>query len=384
MGATPDDVTITVEDKPSAFESLIGDILSTVLVANRVASFTATDAEISGNNITINASSATQTRWDDVGEYVDSIGDQLLGTLSEISDIVISLISPISGQVKIQKATGEIKLTNTTVAAGGEVDASFTTVGINGAVANVPFIVNIGYGETLAKANVDLAGTTTITADGDVVVTSTVASENEVSSRAAANTRLSNSDSIDVGVSLGIALANQESTVTLGQNARIETTSGSVDVGASSEGETSAEGEAIIVRDGVAGLTVGVAVEKATIISDVLGTIIAANPQGAAVHEFDAAALVSLVDDTITLQNIDPDKEIQRGQELNYRANGNAPIGGLLDGTSYFVADVENVPPGLFTGTKRIRLRSKQRERFRSSPPTNPRSSPMPAGSRSP
>ncbi len=360
------DITINVSDKPTAAESLFGDLVLPILVANRVASFKASGAEIDGGDITINAESETQTRWDDPGEYFDGIADQLLSSATGLVDVIGSLVSPLTGQVKVQKATGDISLTNTKIKASGEVtlasvsksNASFVTVGINSAfAASLPFIVNVGYGETLAKANVSLEGTTEITAADDVSVTSSAEAEVEVVSRASANGVLSNSDAVDVGISLGIAVQNQESLVKLGENAKIESKEGSVEFSATGDGSTHGEGEALVFRDGIAGLAVGVAVEKATVTSEVLGTILAGNPQTDSIFRFTPSNVVNISDNTITLSNIDEDDALKRGQKLIYRSMGNAVIDGLEDGETYFVADVENVPPGAdFSGTQKIWL----------------------------
>jgi hypothetical protein len=189
----PGNIEISVEDKPTSGESIFGDLVLPILVANRVASVTATGAEIDGGDVTINASSATQTRWDDLGEYFDDIADQLLNNLGSFLDVAGSLVSPLTGQVKVQKATGDITFTNAKITASGEVEiaaesesnASFVTVGVNALfAASLPFIINVGYGETLAKANVNVAGTTEITAGGDVTVTSSASAEAKVKSRA--------------------------------------------------------------------------------------------------------------------------------------------------------------------------------------------------------
>ncbi len=359
-------ITITVEDKPTAAESVFGDLLLPLLVANRVASFNASGAEIDGGDITIEAGAETQTRWDDAGEYFDGIANQLLDSASGLVDVIGSLVSPLTGQVKIQKATGSISLTDTKIKSTGEVElaassdsnASFVTVGINSLFASaLPFIVNVGYGETLAKASVSLEGTTEVKASGDVSVTSEATAEAEVVSRASANGQLSNSDAVDVGISLGIAVQNQESHVKLGEKAKIESTGGSVDFSAEGDGSTHGEGEALVFRDGIAGLAVGVAVEKATVTSEVNGTILAGNPQTDSVFEFTPSSVVNVSENSITLSNIDEDFAIERGDTLVYRSLGHAVIAGLDDGQSYIVADVENVPlAASFTGTQKIWL----------------------------
>ncbi len=362
-------ITVKAQDTPTAAESVIGDILSPVLVTNRLASISATGAKIRGGDVTLSVESETQTRWDDVGEYANEIAGQLFTTLSSISDVAVSLALPLSGQVKIQKATGDVTLTDTEIVSSGSVDisatsssdASFTTVGVNSKVpiggSTSPLLISIGYGETLAKANIALDGATKISAQGDVSVVSDVSSSSGVVSRGSGNGVLSNSDAVDYAISLAISLTNEESTVRLAKDSQIITAHGSVNVKANGEADTEAEAQTHLFRDGVAGLAVGVSVDKATITNDVFGTIIAENPQGATAFEFLSSDVVNVAGDTITLENIAADQAIIPWQQLVYRANGNPSIGGLNDGESYYVSEVENVPQGnTFSGTQKIRL----------------------------
>ena len=78
---------------------------------------------------------------------------------------------------------------------------------------------------------------------------------------------------------------------------------------------------------------------------------------GATKYAFNSAQVVSVADNSITLADIPSENQITRGQTLVYLAEGNTPIGGLVNGNEYVVADVENVPAGnTFTGTQKIRL----------------------------
>ena len=362
------DVSIEASNAPTAGASVFGDLASPVLVTDNLASIKVSSALIRGKNVSITAESATQTRWDDVGDYFDDVADSLLSTLSQVSDLGLSLISPISGQVKIQKASSDIVLSNAEVEAEGTVtikstsaaDSSFQTVGINALTipaASNKFIVSIGYGETLSKANVAIAGTTTISAKGDVTVATDVEATSVVGARGVGNARISNSDSVDLAIALALSLNNAESTVSTGASSRIESSAGSVFVNAQGESETEAGADAILFRDGIAGLAVSVAVDKAIVTSKVDGTIVAGAAQGATEYDFDSAQVVNIADNSITLSGIAEDSPITRGQKLIYHADNGRAIGGLVDGHEYLVADVENVPAGnTFTGTQTIRL----------------------------
>ncbi len=123
-----------------------------------------------------------------MGDYADGIARDLADALGTASDLVVSLISPISGQTKIQAAGSNIVVDNSTITAAGTVtidansraDASFRAVGINAAVAPIPIIGVVGYGKTETKANINLSGTTAITAVGDVSIHTTVEGQNDI------------------------------------------------------------------------------------------------------------------------------------------------------------------------------------------------------------
>ena len=367
FGFLAGDISIIASNAPTAGASVFGDLLLPVLVNDFSASIKLNNNNlIEGDNVTFKTETATQTRWQDVGDYAKEIGDTLFSTIGQISDLGFSLISPISGQVKIQKATGDILLNSSVINASGSLsvtsessaDSSFDVIAVNNlADAVLPFIVSIGYGETLSKANIAITGTTQMFATDDVTIKTDTNSKSVVGARGSGNTRLSNSDNVKGAVALALSMNNLVSTVATSAASKIESATGSVFVNANGESEVEADANAILFRDGVAGVAVSVAVDKATVTSKVDGTIIAGASQGATKYSFNSAQVVNVTDNSITLTNIPSDSPLIRGQKLVYLPEGNTPIGGLVNGSEYVVADVENVPAGnAFTGTQKIRL----------------------------
>ena len=361
------DVTVIAANAPSAGASVFGDLLSPLLVADFNASIKLrNNNRIEGANVSFKTETATQTRWQDVGDYAKGIGDTLFTTLGQVSDLGLSLISPISGQVKIQKAAGDILLNSSVINASGRLtvisdsssDSSFDVVGINNlADALLPFIVVVGYGETFSRASIAITGTTQMFANDDVTIKTEVGATSVVGARGSGNSRLSNSDNVDYAIALALSMNNAESTVSTSAGSKIESALGSVFVKAIGKSETEASANAILFRDGIAGVAVSVAVDKATVTSKVDGTIIAGASQGAVKYAFNSAQVVNVADNSITLAGIPSENPIERGQKLVYHAEGNTAIGGLVEGNEYVVADVENVPAGnTFTGTQKIRL----------------------------
>ena len=346
------DVTVAVDDSPTVGVSVANDVLLPLLLADRAASITLTGATVTGNHVDVTASAATKTRFGDAASYLDDISDQLLETLGQVTDLLVGQVSAVSGQIKVQHAAAAVTLTDTAVTAAATADvtataaadATFNTVGVNNripiqsAAGTVPFLASVGYGETRATATVTLDGTTSVTAAGDVTVSSDTASAAKTTSQAVGNGRLSDSDAVDVAVSLAVALTTETSTVTTGPATRVQSTAGDVAVTAHGDSDTESSGDAQLFRDGVAGLAVGVGVDRATVTSTVNGTVIAANPLGAAAYTL---AGVSTAADTVTFSGVDPDHPIVRGQQVGYAvAPGSIAIGGLTPGDTYTVADV--------------------------------------------
>ncbi len=170
------------------------------------------------------------------------------------------------------------------------------------------------------------------------------------------NARISNSDDVDVAVSVTMAFNNFESTITTGAATVIQSTTGSLSIHAAGENEVASQADSILFRDGVAGIAVSIAVDTGTVTSTINGTLIASNPQGTASYSFNASQVVNVTEDSITLSGIAEDAALQRGDVLIYRAAATV-IGGLKDGQEYVIADVENVPAGNnFSGVQKIRL----------------------------
>ena len=290
FGRAAGDITVTASNAPSAGASVFGDLLSPVLVADFTASIKLNNGNlIEGANVSFKTETATQTRWQDVGDYAKEIGDTLFSTLGQISDLGLSLISPISGQVKIQKASGDILLNSSIINASGslsvisesEADSSFDVVGINNlADAVLPFIIAVGYGESSTKANIAITGTTQMSANDDVTIKTDSGSTSVVGARGSGNTRLSNSDNVKAAVALALSMNTSVSTIATSAASRIQSNTGSVLINANGESETEADASAILFRDGVAGLAVSVAVDKATVTAKVDGTITAGGVHG--------------------------------------------------------------------------------------------------------
>ena len=363
----PGDVKLEAEDAPSLAASVATDLTTPVLATNRTASITLTRATITGNDVDVSSTAETQTRWDELGTYSQILADSVYGLLSQVSSLGLSALSPVTGQVKIQKATATTTVTDSTINALNDAsitstaaaNASFKAVGINHGLTSIsPFLATIGFGRADAVANVNIAGNTVVTAARDINVTSATESEAETKSRAVGNGLASPTPSVAFAASLAVALTGQDSSVTTDALSKIESRSGNIAIHSTGEGTTKSEAETEIYQDGPVGLTVGIAIDQTKVRTAVNGTVIASDPQPTPGYTFNAATGVNTANETITLTGIDEDEALERGQQINYvPAAGQTPIGGLTAGATYVVADVissEEQADGTLTQTIRL------------------------------
>lgn len=381
-------IEIAAERAPNPHVLSFVQTLSPLLIMSQRAVVNITDATIDGGEVVISANAETEPSWYDVPEYGD-LRDGLIegfigsatGILAALPDLLLSQLSPVIGQVSIHKSYAEVNLTNAVVisqstveiSASAQADSSFTVIAINNQI-QVPFILAIGYGETLVSANVNIGGTSTITAPGSISIQSLTTSTTDVASRTMANSRMFDPppdpnapppQDIEFGLSLAIAVSEVQSHVNLGAGSLVHSTGGNVLIEAlAGDGDnddamsTSADSDAQLYKDGTGSATIAISVGKADVTVTIDGTVIAENPLAEeGVVEFDAAGAIGIQDDTIEI-TVDGASEFARGDRVVYRADGGTPIGGLIDGETYVIADVEEVSrdAAANTVTQRIKL----------------------------
>ena len=356
------DITVAATKAPTAAASIIGDLLSPLLVADNTAQITATHATFTGAEVSLTARGATLTRWDDVGDYWDEITSDLFDTAGELASYGFSLLSPITAQVKIQLATSLVSLDDSTVTAGGaatitaesEADAGFTAIGVNAATTSAPFIIVVGYGQSEADAEVRLIGTTTVTAGGDVTIGSNAVTGGEVTSRITANGVGTSTGDVEGAVSVAILYTEERAHTTIGDDTTVESLAGGVEVYATGEVANEVTSEVAIFLDGSGGGSFALIVDNADLQIQLDGTVTAENTGGSPDVVVDPATDVS--GGWITIE-VDPADTLERGDEVVYRAGTGTGIGGLEDGETYVVVDVvDSTSPGSTTVTQQVRL----------------------------
>src|SRR5262249_25248086 len=141
------------------------------------ATITLTGATIDGGDVVISSEAQTAiSAWEDIDANFVGIADQLGGVLSQAASLGLSLISPVTAQARVERATATIPITDATITGSDSVtieaastsNASVNALGVNSTGlkklgTTAPFIVSVGYGQAETKATVTISGQTSIT-----------------------------------------------------------------------------------------------------------------------------------------------------------------------------------------------------------------------------
>jgi hypothetical protein len=376
VGSSHDAGSITIEaaNRPHLADSLALDILSPFAKRGRTSVLSVTDAKIQGGDITLKATGATLTRWEDQGDYAEGIAGGLLDTLAAVPQLGLSLLSAISGQVKIHHAHAGIELSDAVIVGAGDVqiqaeaetNASFTTVGINRIAGDSRVVISFGYGEADSTAMVTVGGTTQITAAGNIDIDATAKSDAEATSRVSANARASGSVEGDAKVEFAASIAAvktaENANIVLGPSTVLVSQQGSIDIDAVGEVSNAPSSESAVFQDGHGAFSIAVGVDHADVTADVYGTVQALNPSSRGKVSFDAsqATAVNVANNSLTLTGIPQSDKFTLGQKIVYDSGGHSPLGNLADGATYYVVEVTDgaVDDANDTITQTIKLAS--------------------------
>ena len=352
----PGKVTLTAEDKVGAGVGVV-QLVSPYFGSNLNATTTLTGATIEGGDIQIGSEAQTSlSAWEKAGDFI-GLANELGSLFGQAASLGLSLLSPVSGQARVERATSSIVLTDATINGSGFVTigaksantASVNALGVNsrglqaaGAPA-LPFIVSVGYGQAETSATVTVAGQTRITAGSDVGITSESGSKADVKALVSANSASApESDKVSYGVAVGIAYTNEISHVNVGPHAVVTSLLGGVAIDAKGDAKTASKASPVLYKDGDLSAAVAISVDIADVVSQVDGTVIAGADRPTS-FDFQPSMAVDTSGNTITL-NIPVGSKLTRGKQLVYHTGGNPAIGGLVDGTTYVVADVVDGP----------------------------------------
>ena len=356
-GGTAGNVTLGVSDLLVRPNGLPFDF------EQKVVSLNLEGATVLGADIMLNATDSDTTPDGVVGTALNYLGD-LVSELASIPGAPSAAFPGIDASVVLRGADAHVVVDNSTITSTGTVTLDSTTVVTSGvtAIANLAengstnVSVAVGYGEATSTVDADVTGSTHIMAAGDVTISATGTLTVAVNATAQANVngKTPNNDASSIGIAIGYVNLTDQAIV--GNAAVIDSTGGSVNVLAT--GTTSASESAATTEftAGFAGVSAGLTFDDATVNALVDGTVTAAG-QVTQANSFNGANStgVNLGTGTFTI----PNNGLTTGEAVTYDAGaGNTPIGGLVDGTTYYVLahdantfQLSTVPPILLDAT---------------------------------
>ena len=212
----------------------------------------------------------------------------LLATIPGYDVKVAAAFLGIDASVAMRGAKATLTLDGATVTGSGSVQITgesterteVDAIGIVGAASNVArFHAAAGYARAEAVTVADIKGATTINAVGDVVIT-TLSTSSAIASAVASGDAgvggaVTKVDAKATSVAVAIARNNLIATTTVASTASI-TSGGSVNILATGQEETSTNAETQARDSGLAGISVGLAFDNATVLATVDGSVTAA------------------------------------------------------------------------------------------------------------
>ncbi len=311
-----------------------------------------TGATLTGGDITISAVAEDLSGGDDAAPFATGfIGDLpgLLGTIPGYDPAEALAFAGIEVSVAMRGAAARITLDGATLASSGSVSIAgestvrteVDAIGMVGAASGVArFHAAAGYAQAKTIATTTLTGATTITAAGDVAVTSMGDSSAIASAVASADSVTALASKVDgKATSIAVAIARNDLTATTSVGTGVNiTAAGSVNILATGREETSTNAETQARDSGLAGISVGLAFDDATVLASMDGSATAGGTLTARGSFNGGGPAVDIASNRVTL----PGHGLQPGEAIRYIAGaGNAAIGGLEDGATYYVLPVD-------------------------------------------
>ena len=327
---------------------LILDIANDVTA--REASITMTDATITATGtVTIQAQAGDISLEGDMNNYLDGWGGGALSDLEQLTSLIATL--PIS--VLYKNSSGAITLTNTQITSGiGDViidanaQSEATGTGIfwaspgtsTSAAGGIAFV----FAESDASATIDIGHNTGINAKGDVSITTEATTSATGTARVSQNTGRGNSPTNpqNVQVAVAVGITKLTSTITTDQDSLINAQAGDTTIAATGNNTNAPGAETESYRDGLAGLTLGLALSASNVKVTALGEVESGNttPLADPDPSFSPFTSVDPVADTVL---VDSTAGYQTGDAVTYSAEGGGALPGLKDKQVYYVIVVD-------------------------------------------
>ncbi|NJN49217.1 MAG: hypothetical protein HC805_04815 [Alkalinema sp. RL_2_19] len=238
---------------------------------------------------------------------------------------------PVSLMIRQSKAKIDIGA-NARFTSAGDIEIASNAVADATAKAISQYF-SIGWSDATAAAITQVGQGTQINAAGDVNITSGAATTASMTTRTLKNLGIGPADNTGIAVSLAIANADLTANTTIAQGAVI-TAGRNANILANGQVERGASAEAGAYEDGRAGLSAGLGFTKSNVQTIVDGQVTAATAISKA---FNPGSAVNGGVDQLTIAN----HGFGSGQAVIYSNGGGSDLGGLEDGTTYFVIVID-------------------------------------------
>ena len=327
---------------------------------NKNANIVIDGATIEGGSITISATASDTNLTTDAPSNLSGFTGNLGTLLNQIPGVALSSFLGIDASVILRGATATINITDATIISSNTVSikaaATVTTqvsaitegVGAVATATGVSFAA--GYGQAIADAEVNIKGSTSITAAGSVTIAATGKSSDSVQAYADSNL-FTDVNPNAVSIALAAAYNDLTALATVGADSSITSTTGNINVTASGSQTTKPDARTYSPIDGAGGVAVGLDWETADVEANVSGTLTTLAPEGSVgVDNSEAQTFTgaSIGPDGMTITI--PDNGFSTGELVVYQPeinagtsllpiaeNGGTAIGGLTAGSTYTV-----------------------------------------------
>jgi Ca2+-binding RTX toxin-like protein/acetolactate synthase small subunit len=320
------DIEFSASETASTLTSLI-PILGGISGNTKDAGITlGNNVSLSGANITLTAKAADVNPIDGI---TGAVGAGLVKTLVDYATDIGA--APISAMVRQSKANISIGDNSNLISQGDiEITASAEADATAKAISQ---LFSLGWSDATASAITTIGQGVVITAAEDITIGTDASATASMTTRTLANLSSSSINTSGIAVSLAIANSDLTAKTTINQNANI-TAGRNATIIANGKGQHEASAEAGAYNDGKAGISAGLSFSKADVQAIVNGKVTA---NTALQKPFNPVTAVNAGQDRITITN----HTFKEGQAVVYSNGGGTDLGGLEDGTTYFVIVVD-------------------------------------------
>jgi trimeric autotransporter adhesin len=299
---------------------LSGDVKTATIAVGK-------NVKLQAGSISLAAKAADESFLETVNKYV---GGAIVKPLLEYGEAIAAL--PVG--LVIRKSTANISIgDNSQLITDGDVDiASNAVADATSKVLSRYF--SIGWSDATASATTQIGQGVVITATGDVNIAADASAKADMTTRTLKDVGVGPADNSGIAVSIAVANADLTSKTTIAQGAKI-TAGRNANVLANGKVERSASAEAGAFKDGRVGASGALGFTKSDVQAIVNGEI----TSGTTIQKsFNPALAVNASNDTIAINS----HGFKNGQAIVYSKGDGSDLGGLEDGTTYFVIKVDD------------------------------------------